>query len=159
MKFSKAFTLIELLVVIAIIAILAAILFPVFAQAKAAAKATAGLSNVKQLGLAVVMYENDVDDYLPLGTSWNTGNDPICFSGGLCFSTWAQTTAPYVKSVNLLSDPAGTLNQDYFSLPLNAVATFSPSFGYNYEFKREHCFCSSDFCNFRSRSCQHRHAC
>jgi len=135
MKSLKAFTLIELLVVIAIIAILAAILFPVFAQAKAAAKASAGLSNAKQLGLAVVMYEGDADDYLPLGTSWNTGNDPICFSGGtLCFSTWAQTTAPYVKSVNLLSDPAGPLNQNYFGLPANAVATFSPSFGYNYEF-------------------------
>ena len=49
----RAFTLIELLVVIAIIAILAAILFPVFAQAKAAAKATQSLSNTKQIGTAV----------------------------------------------------------------------------------------------------------
>ncbi|MES1227483.1 MAG: prepilin-type N-terminal cleavage/methylation domain-containing protein, partial [Armatimonadota bacterium] len=52
----KAFTLIELLVVIAIIAILAAILFPVFAQAKEAAKATTCLSNTKQLGTAVQLY-------------------------------------------------------------------------------------------------------
>ena len=50
-----AFTLIELLVVIAIIAILAAILFPVFAQAKVAAKKTVDLSNVKQLALGVAM--------------------------------------------------------------------------------------------------------
>jgi len=49
----RAFTLIELLVVIAIIAILAAILFPVFAQAKEAAKKTNALSNAKQQGLAV----------------------------------------------------------------------------------------------------------
>ena len=59
---TKAFTLIELLVVIAIIAILAAILFPVFAQAKAAAKKAVSLSNLKQIDLAWVMYGNDSDD-------------------------------------------------------------------------------------------------
>src|SRR5579859_6096079 len=58
----SAFTLIELLVVIAIIAILAAILFPVFAQAKAAAKKASALSNVKQIDLGSLMYSNDYDD-------------------------------------------------------------------------------------------------
>src|SRR5580692_3511317 len=58
----KAFTIIELLVVIAIIPILAAILFPVFAQAKAAAKATVGVSNLKQVSLGLLMYSNDYDD-------------------------------------------------------------------------------------------------
>lgn len=62
---SRAFTLIELLVVIAIIAILAAILFPVFAQAKDAAKKTSCVSNAKQLALAAMMYAGDSDDVLP----------------------------------------------------------------------------------------------
>lgn len=62
-----AFTLIELLVVIAIIAILAAILFPVFAQAKAAAKKAACLSNTKQLNLAAMQYMADYDDSYPIG--------------------------------------------------------------------------------------------
>jgi prepilin-type N-terminal cleavage/methylation domain-containing protein len=59
---SKGFTLIELLVVIAIIAILAAILFPVFAQAKKAAKQTTTLSNIKQIALGARMYAADYDD-------------------------------------------------------------------------------------------------
>ena len=58
----KAFTLIELLVVIAIIAILAAILFPVFAQARAKARQTADLSNLKQLALGWLMYAQDYDE-------------------------------------------------------------------------------------------------
>jgi prepilin-type N-terminal cleavage/methylation domain-containing protein len=67
----RAFTLIELLVVIAIIAILAAILFPVFAQAKEAAKKTQTLSNLKQLGTATNIYVTDYDDNLPLSMRYN----------------------------------------------------------------------------------------
>jgi len=70
----KAFTLIELLVVIAIIAILAAILFPVFAQAKEAAKKTSDLNNLKQFGLASIMYAGDYDDAL-YAHRWNCGGN------------------------------------------------------------------------------------
>lgn len=77
----KAFTLIELLVVIAIIAILAAILFPVFAQAKEAAKKTATLTHYKQTGTASAIYLSDSDDIYPLsfgpntvGFSWRMGS-------------------------------------------------------------------------------------
>src|ERR671916_3232132 len=63
----NGFTLIELLVVIAIIAILAAILFPVFAQAREKARQASCLSNVKQIGLAAMMYVQDYDETYPGG--------------------------------------------------------------------------------------------
>ena len=83
----KAFTLIELLVVIAIIAILAAILFPVFAQAKAAAKKTQSLSNVKNLNTGVMLYIGDVDDVLPMAQYQNPE-----------WVSWIRATDPYVKN-------------------------------------------------------------
>ena len=62
----SGFTLIELLVVIAIIAILAAILFPVFAQARESARASACISNEKQIALGILMYTQDFDETMPL---------------------------------------------------------------------------------------------
>src|SRR2546430_10956593 len=60
-----AFTLIELLVVIAIIAILAAILFPVFAKAREKARQASCLSNLKQLGMGAMIYQQDWDETIP----------------------------------------------------------------------------------------------
>jgi len=84
----KAFTLIELLVVIAIIAILAAILFPVFAQARAAARQTSCLSNVKQAALGVLMYAQDYDEEIPLIDNNGSTEYGCCPSGGTCYPDW-----------------------------------------------------------------------
>jgi prepilin-type N-terminal cleavage/methylation domain-containing protein len=105
----SAFTLIELLVVIAIIAILAAILFPVFAQAKASAKQSVCLSNMKQIGTGFILYMSDNDDLLPdrrdikksMGykpwSSW-PGTDPR--------SGWAEVVLnPYIKSAGVWACP------------------------------------------------------
>lgn len=88
-----AFTLIELLVVIAIIAILAAILFPVFAQAKVAAKKTQDLSNVKQLGTMIMLYAGDYDDRYPLTSFPAKGNN------------WPMQCQPYVKNWGIFRSP------------------------------------------------------
>ncbi len=92
----RAFTLIELLVVIAIIAILAAILFPVFAQAKVAAKKSVTTSNLKQIGLAVIMYAGDHDDTFPRTMDTSTGFPET-------ISWWAvanyqRALNPYIKN-------------------------------------------------------------
>ena len=102
----KAFTLIELLVVIAIIAILAAILFPVFAQAKAAAKASACLSNVKQLGLGFVMYAADNDDVLPGTTASGGGWVPLAgFSPANPANVTTGSLYPYTKNAQIYVCP------------------------------------------------------
>src|SRR5258708_3051516 len=69
----SGFTLIELLVVIAIISVLAGILFPVFAKARASARKTTALSNLKQIGAALLMYTADYDGHLP--NRWPIWND------------------------------------------------------------------------------------
>ena len=94
MRTRSAFTLIELLVVIAIIAILAAILFPVFAQAKDAAKKSQGLSNVKQIGTAMHLYMGDFDDTTP--TTY------IIAGAGVDIY---QTMQPYIKNMDIFFSP------------------------------------------------------
>jgi len=125
MKTRNAFTLIELLVVIAIIAILAAILFPVFAQAKEAAKKTSALSNCKQTGTSFAIYNTDSDDMYPtayrftqgIGWRWNFNvSSPLgwmgpSFAQGAAgrmaedASSWSNCIAPYTKSYALLEGP------------------------------------------------------
>jgi prepilin-type N-terminal cleavage/methylation domain-containing protein len=124
---NRAFTLIELLVVIAIIAILAAILFPVFAQAKAAAKKAAAISNVKQLGTSSQLYLADYDDTYGIGVpryvnaglnewAWDrfiprtsiipAGSNPAAKdAAGTHFD---NAVYPYMKNESIFTDPVGT---------------------------------------------------
>jgi prepilin-type N-terminal cleavage/methylation domain-containing protein/prepilin-type processing-associated H-X9-DG protein len=87
----RGFTLIELLVVIAIIAILAAILFPVFARAREAARATQCRSNLKQIGNAFMMYVQDYDEIFP-----DRGGN-----GGTGLASFRQRLHPYTKNVGI----------------------------------------------------------
>jgi prepilin-type N-terminal cleavage/methylation domain-containing protein/prepilin-type processing-associated H-X9-DG protein len=101
MQLSKrhGFTLIELLVVIAIIAILASLLFPVFAQAREAARRTSCASNLKQLATAVTMYTQDYEELLPVDASTCTpGGSPVSCSTRNPDRRIEAATAPYLKS-------------------------------------------------------------
>ncbi len=113
---NAGFTLIELLVVIAIIAILAAILFPVFASAREKARQTTCASNLKQLGLAFLQYEQDYDEIFTCGTGGpGTAGNPTPAPNGT--EGWAYPIYPYVKAVATYACP------DDLSVPGNSVTT------------------------------------
>ncbi|MCC6445905.1 MAG: DUF1559 domain-containing protein [Armatimonadetes bacterium] len=102
MRRTRGFTLIELLVVIAIIAILAAILFPVFAQAREKARTISCLSNMKQVGNAMMMYVQDYDEKYPsrwfcCGWSASWYKNPL---------PWPWVLEPYIKNYNVYLCPS-----------------------------------------------------
>jgi prepilin-type N-terminal cleavage/methylation domain-containing protein len=116
------FTLIELLVVIAIIAILAAILFPVFARAREQARKTSCLSNMKQIGLAALMYTQDYDETWPcmyleaarlipddIYSEVYNGHAPIADAATAEYvrtSSYMAQYMPYIKSAGLFVCPS-----------------------------------------------------
>ncbi len=138
----RGFTLIELLVVIAIIAILAAILFPVFAQAREAARKTACTSNLKQLGTAMLMYTQDYDETFPQpqaasftsgGSFWvfppdASGTAPAATSGS--YVIWGWAIQPYVKNEQLYSCPSA--NQ----VDLFGLGAYRKKIGAGYQYNR-----------------------
>jgi len=95
----RAFTLIELLVVIAIIAILAAILFPVFAKAREKARTSSCSSNMKQMGLGIMQYTQDYDEF------------PVPHINGFgAVASWRSIMQPYIKSRDIFKCPSNTGN-------------------------------------------------
>lgn len=110
----RGFTLIELLVVIAIIAILAAILFPVFAQAREAARKASCQSNLKQIGLSIAMYVQDHDEVTapvaicPAGVTFTYPDN----STGTCW-LWYHPLQPYMKNLQLYNCPSAPASMRY----------------------------------------------
>jgi len=118
----NGFTLIELLVVIAIIAILAAILFPVFARAREKARQTSCLSNVKEIGLGILMYAGDYDEHFPRerdacdGVVWFTTRQYV----ETTYANYQPLVYPYVK------------NDQVFMCPSSERSVAAEQFAYDY---------------------------
>lgn len=130
----RGFTLIELLVVIAIIAILAAILFPVFAKAREKARQAACLSNCKQLGTGMTMYEDDNDRYPQSMRTYPAGGRiPKCGWWGDPFTKtaqvpdvwyWQMMVYPYTKNTKIMRCPTGWAGTEIAGRPAYQIGNY-----------------------------------
>jgi len=154
-----AFTLIELLTVIAIIAILAAILFPVFARAKEAAKKTTCISNLRQIGNGIVLYENDSDGVFPHALDASDKFDPQIWSQFPDYQAQIPTMPfltdvlqPYIKSYQLFhcpSDTGTTVLDSHFPDSFVSSPSMFQTFGSSYFFRTEIAFSSHTDTSFQ----------
>lgn len=147
---NRAFTMIELLVVIAIIAILAAIIFPVFARAKAAAKQSACVSNLKQIGAGVALYMTDNDDLFPYAIDAVDKFHPEIWSHEPEFQAQipympllAEAIQPYIKSDQIFKcpgDDGSDTVDDHPWVEFKASPSMYATFGSSYFFRTEIAF-------------------
>lgn len=146
----KAFTLIELLVVIAIIALLAAILFPVFARAKAAAKQSQCLSNLKQIGSSILLYMVDSDDVFPHALDASDKFAPQIWAGQPAFydripnmPLLHEALQPYLKNKGVFQCPSDTgtaVLDNHFPEPFVTSPSMFAQYGSSYFFRTEIAF-------------------
>lgn len=136
----SGFTLIELLVVIAIIAILAAILFPVFAAAREKARQATCASNLKQIDLAMIQYEQDYDEVFVDALNYRESNSASVFDPGAQFYagfypngalySWPSRLEAYIKSTAVFLCPDMPPVSTAYDPPITSSTTYT-SYGLN----------------------------
>jgi len=146
----SAFSLVALLVVIAILAILAAFLFPVFARAKAQAKQAQCLSNLNQIGKAMMLYMNDYDDVFPAALDASDRHSPDIWNAFPEFRNriasmpmMHDALQPYAKSMGIFrcpSDSGTRVLDNHFPVAFPSAPTMHAVFGSSYFFRTEIAF-------------------
>lgn len=155
----RGFTLIELLVVIAIIAILAALMFPVFARAKAAAKQSTCLSNLRQIGDAITLYMGDYDDIFPHAVDASDKFTPQIWDAFPDFKAQIpymplmnEILQPYLKNKGVFHCPSDTGTEvldDHFPQVFKTAPSMFATYGSSYFFRTEIAFKAYTQTNFQ----------
>jgi prepilin-type N-terminal cleavage/methylation domain-containing protein/prepilin-type processing-associated H-X9-DG protein len=121
----RAFSMVELLVVIAAVTILAGVIFPVLAQARDKGRQSRCLSNIRQIGQALLIYAQDFDESLPPSRQTTGGNWP-CTGIIVRGSQWNKVILPYVKNEQVFACPADPVRSRSRIPPRSYVAVAGP---------------------------------